>query len=563
MKKRIVLFSVFYLAALLSFAQDEQANLPYSFRHQNISMNIDNVTMPAIDRDALLKEDEANSDKSTPYRVGVGFSLGTTTKNAGRLDETADSGKLWRIQYRSENAYMVYLVFDHFNIPENAELYVYSPDHEQVYGPYTNKDVQSTGRFESDNIIGDELIVEYYEPANARYEGEFEIAAFMHIYKNILHTQDDSKGPYGDAEGNCHLDVACPEVQPWRDNVRSVVFILMSARVVDENTHQEGWMTALCSGAMINNVRMDKTPYVLSANHCVSDVNQTYKFYFNYQTNECGGTSGTSKRFANGGKIIARSNESANPYTASDFLLLKITGYISPTYSDSIVFAGWDRSGAASVGVGIHHPHGDWKKASFPSRVVNVTNGSYANKFFVVSWMNNPNKGVTEQGSSGSPLFNARHRIIGTLTGGSSYCYYVNGTDDYGKFSYHWLNNGATLDENKLQPWLDPDNTGAIVLDGMTYSGEVIVGIDEPTVTHTFTIAPNPANSGIVTIQGEFMNELATCRIYNAMGQLVKVQDVTTDATFTMNVNDLRNGIYFIDITGSERNYKSKLIIAK
>lgn len=557
MKKHIVLLCVFCMVATLSFAQNEQENIPYSFKHQDISMNIDNVTMPTIDRDALLKEDEANSDKSTPYRIGVGFSLGTTIKNAGRMDKTADGGRLWRIQYRSEDAYMVYLVFDHFNIPENGELYVYSPDHEQVYGPYTNEDVQSTGRFETDNIIGDELIVEYYEPADARYEGEFEIAALMHIYKNVFHTRDDSKGPHGDAEGTCHLDVACPEVQPWRDNVKSVVFIMMSARV------SEGWATFLCSGAMVNNVRMDKTPYVLSANHCVSDASQTYKFCFNYQAYECGGTTGTYTRWANGGKIVARSNESSNTTSSSDFLLLKITGNLSPSFRDSIVFAGWDRSGAASVGIAIHHPQGDWKKASFPSRVVAATSGSFANKYFVVSWMTNPNKGVTEQGSSGSPLFNARHRIIGTLTGGSSYCNRVDGKDEYGRLSYHWFNNGATSDDRKLQPWLDPDNTGAVVLDGMTYGGQVIVGIDEPSVTHTFTIAPNPASSGIVTIQGEFMNESAICRIYNAMGQLVKVQDVTTDATFTMNVSDLRNGIYFIDITGSERNYKSKLIIAK
>jgi len=563
MKKRIALLGVFCMAAMLSFAQGEPENLPYSFKHQNISMNVDQVTMPAVDRDALLKEDAAHTEKSDLYRAGIGFSLGASPRNAGRTDETADGGKLWRVQYSSEGAFMVYVVFDHFNIPDNGELYIYSPDREQVFGPYTNKDVQSTGRFETENIIGDELVVEYYEPADAPFEGDFEIAAFMHVYRDFLHVSKDPKGPHGDATGDCHLNVVCPEVVPWNDCVKSVVFISSTAYAYIEEYHDYAWGTYLCTGSMINNVRMDKTPYVLSANHCIAASDQTFKFYFNYQTNLCEGGGGISTRVARNGEIVARSNESDDIYSLSDFLLLRITGELGTLYRDSIVFAGWDRSGAASLGVGIHHPHGDWKKASFPGSISAPSSGYYANRFFIVHWQENPNKGVTEQGSSGSPLFNARHRIIGTLTGGSSYCDQVSGTDDYGRMSYHWTNKGATANNRKLQPWLDPDNTGAIVLDAMTYGGEVIVGIDDYNQYHTFTIAPNPTSDGIITIQGEFMSETAVCRIYNAMGQLVKVQDVTTDATFTMNVGNLDNGLYIIDIIGSERNYKSKLIIAR
>ena len=33
--------------------------------------------------------------------------------------------------------------------------------------------------------------------------------------------------------------------------------------------------------------------------------------------------------------------------------------------------------------------------------------------------------------------------------------------------------------------------------------------------------------------------------------------------TFTMQVGDLDNGIYFVELIGSERTYKSKLVIAR
>ncbi len=558
MKKLVTLFTVLALSVSVLCAQSEQTERPYSFGLKNISQSVDIREMPDVDLQKLQHEDEQVVDKSTPLRAGIGFPVNHNLVNAGRTDVTADGGTLWRTKYVSKGAVMTYLVFEQFDIPEEAKLFVYSPDHEQVYGPYTNADVQSVGRFESDNIIGDELIVEYYEPANASFKGHFQIAAVMHIYKDFLGLRSEEKGPHGEADGDCHIDVACPEAQPWHYPINSVVCISMTAYVAAEG----GWGMYLCTGSMVNNVRMDKTPYVLAAEHCVAADDQTYKFYFNYQLSECGGETGISSRVSNGGTIVARSG-ATNTYAASDFLLLKITGNLGVSYRDSIFFAGWDCSGAFSIGSCVHHPGGDWKKISFVKSISAPTSGSYGNRFYVVSWMTNPNKGVTEQGSSGSPLFNANSLIIGTLTGGSSYCYYPAGTDVYGRLSYHWTNNNNSNAARKLQPWLDPDNTGTTVLQGMLYDGTIITGVESHTQNNTFEVSPNPVRDGIVTIQGEFYNENAICRIYNAMGQLVMTRNIVTDASFNLNVNGLSNGMYFIDIQGSERNYKSKLIISK
>ena len=126
---------------------------------------------------------------------------------------------------------------------------------------------------------------------------------------------------------------------------------------------------------------------------------------------------------------------------------------------------------------------------------------------------------------------------------------------------YHWNNNNAPNAVNRLQPWLDPDNTGAVTLRGMKYDG-TIVGVPHYE-SSTFEIYPNPTRDGRITIQGEFLPEEASCNIYNVLGQLVKNEKVMTDATFSLNVSTLDNGIYFVDILGSERIYRSKLIIAR
>lgn len=557
MRKYFILTVLFLLATSVLVAQSGNKPQPFSFGKKGISQAIDVNIMPNTDNEMLIKEDAERQDKSLPFRVGIGHSVAKTLDNSGRKDILDDGSILWRAKFVSENAIMTYLVFDKFNIPEEAQLFIYSPDQTQVFGPYTNDDVQNVGKLVTDDIIGDEVIVEYYEPAAASFKGEFQIAAVMHVYRDFLHTRSLEKGPHGDAEGTCHINVACPEANPWRDPIKSVVCIGITAYVPSEG----GWGGYLCSGAMVNNVRQDKTPYVLSAEHCVAANDQTHKFYFNYQLYECNGTDGFSGYVANGGEIIARSG-AVNTNEKSDFLLLKITRNLNSfAWRDSIVFAGWDRSGAASVGAGIHHPGGDWKKISFPSSVSTITSGNMAQKYFKVLWKTNPNKGVTEQGSSGSPLFNANQRIIGTLTSGSSSCNYVYGSDNYGRMYYHWNNNNAPNATNRLQPWLDPDNTGAVTLNSMKFDG-TILGIQQHE-TSTFDIYPNPSEDGRITVQGEFLPEQATCQIYNVLGQMVKNMEVFTDATFTLNVSDLDNGVYFIDILGSERTYRSKLIIAR
>ncbi len=561
MKKFCILTALLIAGFSAIFAQESPKELPYSFTHRGISYNIDEITLPTIDNEALLNEDAQNTDKFKLLRVGVGHDVQYSLTNCGRTDIMSDGSKLWRVKFESKDAIMMNLIMDNFNIPEEGKLFIYTPDHEQVYGPYTNKDVQEVGRLSTDDIIGEELIAEYYEPADASFNGEFRILCVTHVYKDFLHVRSDERGPHGSAEGNCHIDVVCPIAADWRAPINSVVCISITAYVASEG----GWGMYICSGAMVNNVRMDKTPYVLSANHCVAAADQTHKFYFNYQTALCGGTTGTSNYAANGGVIVARSNENSDNYnSSSDFLLLRITGNIGVLFRDSIVFAGWDRSGAASIGAGIHHPGGDWKKISFPKSVTTVTTGNLKNKYFEVHWQSNPNRGVTEEGSSGSPLFNNHSLIIGTLTAGSSSCSYTNGSDLYGRLAYHWNNNGATADNRKLQPWLDPDNTGTTVLKGMRYDGSVITGIeDHKDAYETFSVAPNPVSSDYVTINGNFLTENAVCNIYNTMGQLVMTKEIETSASFQMNVTGLTNGVYFVEIQGSERNYKSKIIISR
>ena len=551
MKKSIILIAFVLLAIVPAFAQKEVVGKPYSFTHNNISQNVDRIELPVQDHQKLINEDAINFVKDgKPMRVGVSEIVKLNTKNSGRTDILPNGDRLWRVTVKSPDALMLCAYISNFNIPEEASFYIYSGDFSQLTGKYTAEDVQEqNGWLVSEDILGDEITFEYYEPADVLFHGTFEIDHISHIYRDIAAYSREAKGNIGDSEGDCHINVACPIANPWRNQVNSVVCISI-------HSPAEG-ADFLCSGAMINNVRQDKTPYVLSANHCLNDDNNcTFKFYFNYQSPTCNNEPASISPLyrANGGTVCA----TANLNSSSDFLLLRITGNISNLYADSIVFAGWDATGAGSVGAGIHHPGGDYKKISFPRQVTS------SNKYWKTYWYTGSNnKGVTEQGSSGSPLFNANGRIIGDLSTGSSSCEYTSGYDNYGKFSWSWTNNNNSSNAKKLQPWLDPDNTGTLIMDGMHYNGTPAVGIASVAQpVQNLTIAPNPS-FGNVNIKGAFDSNSGICNVYDMMGKLISSTTVILEPSINMNFRDLPNGTYFVEIISDNHIYKSKMVIAK
>jgi hypothetical protein len=117
-------------------------------------------------------------------------------------------------------------------------------------------------------------------------------------------------------------------------------------------TYHDSQYSYYCSGALINNVRNDGTPYFLTANHCVSSnsVATTLVTYFNFENSTCTRSDASLKQSLSGAKLIA-----ANNY--SDFCLLQLSEYPPKEYYP--YFAGWNASNDnPTKGTCIHHPAG-------------------------------------------------------------------------------------------------------------------------------------------------------------------------------------------------------------
>ena len=107
-----------------------------------------------------------------------------------------------------------------------------------------------------------------------------------------------------------------------------------------------------------------------------------------------------------------------------------------------------------------------------------------------VWWISNWEQGVTEPGSSGSPLFDQNQRIIGQLFGGAAAC---SGSVNNGSFDYY-----GRMDESwtlGVAAYLDPLGTGQLTLDGYPTNSSANLGCTLPSACNydpnaTKTMAP-------------------------------------------------------------------------
>ena len=469
---------LFIILILMNFiiSQVSQGGNPKSFE-LNLRSNVEEKVMDYIDVEALINEDN-QADKEIPFRFGYDIPVSINLENSGTWDLLDDGSRLWRIKIKSEDAFSINLIFDEYNLPNEAELFVYSENLDMVLGAFTSLNNKDYGGMATSPIEGDVIFLEYYESNSANFRGQLSISHVVHGYKDVFFKEYRD---YGDS-GSCNNNVNCSEGDLWDNEIRAAAMILSSNG------------SRLCSGSMINNVRQDLTPYFLTANHCIYGNTDSWIIMFNYESPGCANENGPTNMTVQGTTLRSSG-------AGSDFALFELSEI--PPESYEIHYSGWSALDVAPVQpVAIHHPSGDIKKISFDyeNGISDGWSGNDGSHWRVADWED----GTTEPGSSGSPLYDADHRIVGQLHGGEASCSY-NVNDYYGKFSTSW-NSG-------LSTWLDPDNTGTLVLDGTD-----AVDIPDPALTYdvdSFAFELSAGESMVETINVINSGEPESILLYN------------------------------------------------
>src|SRR5690606_33300280 len=144
--------------------------------------------------------------------------------------------------------------------------------------------------------------------------------------------------------------------------------------------------------------------------------------------------------------------------------------------------------------------------------------------------------------------------------GGYATCNQNTVEDFYGKFSYHWDQNGSTPNR-RLKDWLDPLNTGISVLSGATLSDSA-----PPYDASQIKIRTNPVVNGKLEIMGLPVVKNRVIQIFDFKGnQVYPGKDTSPYVDIEQNgyisVSNLANGPYVLRITNNGQAQSLKFIV--
>ncbi len=489
--------AVFVVALILAIAGTALARVNEVFpaSQSNALNQVQLISFSALNNAELAAEDVVREEAGLPYRFAVSQDVHITPDNSGTW-ETLNNGRLlWRHRFTCPEVISLNLGFSKYQLPQDASLLIYAADGSGAVHSYSALENGPGQQLWTPVLPTDELVIELeILPADRR-----------NFTLELTHVNCGYRGfgeLFSDKSGSCNIDVVCSEGDGWRNDIASIGMYSLHG-------------TDACTGVMVNNTENDKRPLFLTANHCFdTQIDATsIIIYWNFQSPACGDQGGGSLlEFSSGSTLLATSS-------TSDFTLVELDE--NPDADYGVTYAGWDRSATVpSSAVALHHPSTDEKSISFEDDPLSIT--SYlqnpvpgnSTHLRVTDW----DQGTTEPGSSGSPLFNSDHRIVGQLHGGYASC--TSQTSDwYGRLFTSWQGDGTA--DSRLQDYLDPSGSGALVLD-------LVGGIDpDPEPPENFDIyfasaTPNPFLGQVDLVYNLNDAAVVRARVFNIKGYLIR-----------------------------------------
>ena len=468
MKKTLIIVLVVFFEAN-AFAQLSTNEKAISLSMMTEQWNeTKTVMMPILDMDKIEAEDKEDEKYDIPPRFGYPHKVKFDLKNSGTWYELPNGDKIWQLNVVCPGALSVNFCYDKFWIPQSGKFFVYSKDRNHCIGAFTSKnnkgDSLDVRGFATGLVYGNDIILEYYQPKEVTSEAIISIEYVVHGYRYICLDQRllGSSCSY-------MVNVNCEEGENWQNEKKAVAMIIVNGY-------------RYCTGSLIITTDLSQKPYFLTADHCLGGWANNYvkhdaytlpnldhySFYWNYEAPGCANVSVEPSHFSTSGATVLANN------TYSDFALLRLTEDPKSLTDFTPYYLGWDCSGeAGNSGVCIHHPKGDVKKIS---TVKNKPMSTYwhsssldGGSHWKVAWKTTTNgHGVTQGGSSGSPLLTAAHKVIGQLHGSNcDDCNNLNGHSWYGKFDVSWSGNCNDTIQRRLNCWLDSLNIGVQVMEGL------------------------------------------------------------------------------------------------
>ena len=552
----MALFPRYLIFGLLFVFPAAQAQLPHGgkpFPFSTLKSALRPIILNSFDLQKAIDESLSSESVSgkKPFKFAWNYSLDFSPENSGVWTETASGTRIWRLHLVSKGAYSLNVDFSQYQLKQGCMVFIYPPSQDYFLGGFNHLNNNSSNTLPSTFVPGDEIVIELQTDPGITDYGSLRIGSLAHAYIDVFNRKD---GYFG-RSGNCNVNIKCSEDKDVQLIKRAVCRIIFKT----------GASTETCTGTLVNNVKEDTIPYLLTANHCIRFAGQANSavFYFDYESDSCGSRDDTTFYSLAGSTILATSD-------SIDFSLLRLSESPPETYKP--YFAGWSLStNPPTHAFCIHHPQGDVKKISIendaitaeyqnpiPSNLSWLTKMSVPEAFWrVIKW----DTGTTEGGSSGSPLFNQDKLIVGNLTGGEAKC--TNSVNDYfSKISMAW--DHYPVSSKQLKYWLNPESKNIQFLKGFNPFGEKDTSsIDTIEFAERFVIFPNPT-TGITTFETDSLDTSGgILAIYSLTGEKMAQFVILNNQRMTFDVSFLDQGLYIMEFSKGSIQKRKRLMIIK
>lgn len=248
---------------------------------------------------------------------------------------------------------------------------------------------------------GANQIVEFQLPASEDpIRFRFGVQDVSHLYDSPFRVKPDPKLLSCNQNYSCSTD---PIVQ-------------QSGKAVAKLIITKSGSTFVCSGSLLNDRGSTGTPYFATANHCLSTAQEASSLQFLWFFEQtCNATT------TNPGFTTTVGSQRLYTDASVDFTFLRVTGALP----GGLVTLGWntvDVSPGESV-YGIHHPDGARKAFSTGQQAGILPSLTFRGSTASETWNISANAvywaaGITEGGSSGSPLMTGNGVFRGALSAG-------------------------------------------------------------------------------------------------------------------------------------------------
>ncbi len=504
-----------FFTTLLIFSQGVPPSIQY-----NISVPIPEIELYLPD--SLVEKSNQQNTLQKRAISGWNLKVDITPFNSGLWTEIKGVGNIWQISVYAHFAGSVALALNDIDLKEGS-FYFYPPPKTPTYGPVSKPDFFKS-KYYSNPIEGERIVIEYFtkfKPSKIPFKITDVVYGFNQNY---------IENAYSKSTESCNIDINCPEGIDWQIEKRSVCKIKI---------HHIGGSIEDCTGTLINNTSGQLKAYIVTAYHCIEHETQASnsQFIFGYEKDICNGSDGKQNLSIMGSKYLTSNYK-------RDYTLVELSQL--PPFTTSPYYAGWsaDTTNITST-AGIHHPGGWEKKISIDNDKPGiddtffVENNTIYNKritWSVYKW----EKGITEKGSSGSPLFNNNKKYIGLLSRGESRCIpYSQLYDNYIRFDAMY---NDAYDNYNFKKYLNPHNDNTIECSGFDPYQQFTASCDtykNYTIIENLLTLPNNKGGFISGTNGDSISVFAE-KFYSYHTSYI------TGAYFSTAINTCNSDAYII-----------------